>query len=191
MTRFVALLLVLLASSNCAERQFDHPDADLLPVCMSYPAKGWDAHGDATFIVAPDGSTGRTCGCMTEEEFEQDVYLDEYHERALQECFQLAADYGYETNNCQDMHDEGGWLIYMRPAIVDYAWLTIGKDIPCSEQATAEGCSASGDRSSPLPLLALLLLGLPLARRRLRDHASDISVGRARWSVQAADNSST
>ena len=162
MKRFVASLLVLLGSTSCAERQFDHPDADLLPVCMSYPARGWDKHGDASFIVAPDGSTGRTCDCMTVEEFEQDVYLEEFHDRALEECFQLAA--AYEMNDCQDMYDEGGWRIWMRPAIGDNAWLTIGKDIPCSEQATAEGCSVTGDRSSPLSLLALLL-GLSLARR--------------------------
>ena len=160
---------MLLGTLSCAERQIEHPDADLLPVCMLYPARGWDNHGNATLIVDPDGSTGRTCGCMTEEEFAQDVYLDEFHERALEECFQLAA--AYETNDCQVMHDEGGWLFWMLPATGDEAWLTIGKDIPCSEQATAEaGCSVTGERSSTLLPFALLLLGFPLARRRIRDH---------------------
>ena len=166
MKRLVAVLLVLLGSTSCAERQFEHPDADLLPVCMLYPAKGWDEQGNATFIVAPDGSTGRTCDCMTEAEFEQELRLDEFHELALQECLQLAA--AFTSNNCQDEHDEGGWLPLMLPAIGDNAWLTIGKDIPCSEQATAEaGCSVTGDRSSLLPLFALLLLARrPVERAR-------------------------
>lgn len=162
----LAVALVLPTTAGCAERQIDHPDADLLPVCMLYPARGWDEQGNATFIVDPDGSTGRTCECMTPEEFEQDLRLDVLHERALQECLQLAAD--YETNDCQEMHDEGGWLLSALLATGKEAWLTIGKDIPCSEQATTEqGCTITDDRPSPLALLALALFAA--ARRRPRD----------------------
>lgn len=169
MRRIFVLSLLPLSLTGCVERQLDGPESDLLPVCMLYPAKGYepeDNGGDATLLLAPDGSTGRTCDCLTQHEFDEGLRLDEFHERALQECLQLAAP--FESNDCQEMHDEGGWLLLMLPAVGDNAWLTVGKDLDCSEQADAGGCSATGDLSSPFGLLALLLLGLGSWRYQVR-----------------------
>jgi hypothetical protein len=128
--RFLGLVGLLVMQTGCAERQLDGAESDLLPVCMLYPARGFDESGDATLLVGPDGSTGRTCDCMTQEDIEDGSRVDEFHDRALQECLQLGA--AFDSNDCQEMYDEGGWLLLMLPAVGDNAWLTDGKDLDCS-----------------------------------------------------------
>lgn len=171
MKQLFTLSLLLVSLTSCAERTLDGldgPESELLPVCMLYPARAYELEGkqgEVTFLRGPDGGTGRTCDCLTQEEFDEGLRLDEFHDRALQECLQLAAPYA--SNDCEEMYDEGGWLISVLIAVGDNAWLTEGKDLDCSEQAAAQGCSA-GDSSPPLELLALVVVVLGLGGRRRR-----------------------
>ena len=167
------MLMLLLPLASCADRLADEPEPERMPVCMLYPARGYEQEnqrGDPTLLLDADGSTGRTCGCMTPEEFEDELRVDEFHERALLECQELAATFA--SDDCQEMYEAGEWLSLMRPATGDFAWLTNGKDLDCSEQGADEGCSIAGTRALPI-LPELMVLGLGL-RRRTRSRTSAV-----------------
>ncbi|NVB42782.1 hypothetical protein G6O69_33480 [Pseudenhygromyxa sp. WMMC2535] len=166
MRRFIMFAFALLSLGGCAERQLAGPDSELLPVCMLYPAKGYDEHGDPTLLRDLDGSTGRTCDCLTQEELDEDLRLDEFHEQALEECLSLGA--AFQTNDCQEMYDEGGWLLLMLPATGDNAWLTSGKGLSCAESTNEAGCAMNNTPSSPWSMFVLTAICLGLPTRRLR-----------------------
>jgi MYXO-CTERM domain-containing protein len=169
--RTLCCALVLLA--GCADRQgdIDDDDAEVLPVCLVIPARGFWEDGRSKVIVDETGYSPAVCMCMTEQERYDHVWDEELNERAYVECKRVEGLYwDFDWTDCQESYETGEWLIQVRGVADEFALLNrIGFD--CDGGLEDESCSVTNtnDGDPSLALVFVALLGLRRRRRGARE----------------------
>ncbi|GEM_PF-3861518 len=171
-TCLIALTFSIAALAGCAERRFPGEEPDRLPACMILPAFGWN-NGHRELLLDPDGSSGRVCQCLTQEELDLKLKHDELNGQGLEECLHLAS--AYETNDCLEQYEDGEWLPIVIIALEGDSHWAANKGLACAEGKP--GCSVApggGPRWPGLGVLLLVGLGLRRQRRTGTEHRADL-----------------
>ncbi len=161
-----------LIATGCAERQAElNGDAlERAPVCMAIGGTmGYWPDGTHTSVLDVDTGTAVTgCLCMTQEEFESQLRLEELNALTYEQCELHAERSGFAWNSCAEDRDAGLWLLNTSWGLGELAWQN--KDgLDCAGEGEALACALSDSRGALAPsLLGLLLLASMVARPRRR-----------------------
>lgn len=152
---------------GCAERQVSIEDDEpvVMPACMILPARGYWNDGSTWTINNERGVVGTVCMCMTWEEFESQVHVDELNDRGLAECNHNATlHHDFDYTDCQESYDQGEWRKLVGFAIEDWEW-TNQEGLTCDEEERLLG----GRGSVPGWALLLAAVGFSVLRRKSRE----------------------